>query len=423
MPAPPDNTSNLSAIAARLRTALLRESIALVDSGSATPAAVDTLVRTTIGRRLSVAGPFEIWEQIGWDLVQVIAGELLKDLSNATDVSPSFDACLDHTDGGPPLPVLAADTTTTDAISHVAVIGAGLMGHGIALEFAASGRSVRLHDLSPALLADALTRAEVGLRTLAGSGRISDADAEAALGRISTTTNVADCVRAADLVIEAASENLDLKKRIFEQLDTLAPARAILASNTSTFLPSAYAASTRRPEQVIGTHYYNPPHLLPGLEIIRGPATSDRTAATIGALFESIGKQPALLDREIQGFIGNRLQVALLREATSVVEGGLATAAEVDQLVRTTFGRDLASAGPFTLARRAGLETTRAVLMHNLPLLSNRRTVPELVLQKVASGALGVKAGRGFYDWTPESAEAWRAHMADSLLGIEAHQP
>jgi 3-hydroxybutyryl-CoA dehydrogenase len=416
----PDDTS--IAIAGRLRTALLRESIALVESGTATPSAVDTLVRTTIGRRLAVGGPFEIWEQIGWDLVQVIAGELLKDISNEADIPPSLESLLGHTGGGPSSRVLTHDQSAASAITQMAVIGAGLMGHGIALEFAASGRSVWLHDLSPALLSEALARSDVGLRALAGTGRISDFEAHAAVGRIQMTTTLADCVRTADLVIEAASENLELKKTIFEQLDATAPAHAILASNTSTFLPSAYAASTRRPEQVIGTHYYNPPHLLPGVEIIRGPATSDRTAGAIITVFESIGKQPAVLNTEIQGFIGNRLQVALLREAMAVVESGLATVSDVDALVRTTFGRDLSRSGPFALARRAGLEATRALLAQNLPLLSNRRAVPDLLREKVASGALGVKAGKGFYDWTPKSAEAWRANMADSLLEMATAQ-
>jgi len=396
--------------------------LALVERGIATPRAVDTIVSTTVGRRLAVAGPFEIWEQIGWDLVQVIASELLQDISNTVEIPPSLPTLLNHTDGAPPSPVLEHGADPAGPIDQVAVIGAGLMGHGIALEFAASGRSVCLHDLSPTLLADGLIRAEVGLRALARTGRISDADISGAVGRIRTTSTLAECVRAADLVIEAASENLELKQTIFAQLDACAPAHAILASNTSTFLPSAYAASTTRPGQVIGTHYYNPPHLLPGVEIIRSPTTTDRTAATVAALLESIGKQPAVLNREIQGFIGNRLQVALLREAMSVVEQDLATASEVDALVRTTFGQGLAGAGPFELARRDGLGATRAMLEEHLPQLAKSRSAPALLRQKVESGELGVKVGRGFYDWTPESAEAWRAHMADSLLEMTTPQ-
>jgi 3-hydroxybutyryl-CoA dehydrogenase len=403
-------------VSGRLQTALLRESFALVEGGTATPGDVDIVVTTTIGRRLAGAGPFEIWEQIGWDLVQVIAGALLKEISNSAAVPASLKPTLLHQaldDRATPAPETGADP---GLIRNVAVIGAGLMGHGIALEFAASGRAVRLHDLSAELLHDAMKRADVGLHALTRTGRLSASDVNASIDRIGTSTNLVDCVGAADLVVEAASENLALKKKIFEQLDLSAPAHAILASNTSTFLPSAYASSTNRPERVVGVHYYNPPHLLPGVEIIRGPETSDQTATTVVALYTSIGKKPAVIQKEIQGFIGNRLQVALLREAMSIVESGIATAPEVDALVRTTFGKDLPNAGPFERARSAGLKATVELFEANLPKLSNSRELPDLLCQRVESGELGVKTGKGFYDWTPESTETWRENMANSLL-------
>ena len=329
----------------------------------------------------------------------------------------SLESTLNQTEGdrAASVPEPLADAA---AIGRVAVIGAGLMGHGIALEFAASGRSVRLHDLSAELLTDAMARADVGLRDLIRTGRISDSDVGQSLRRINTTTDLAECVDGADFVLEAASESLALKQTIFDRVDALAPPHAILASNTSTFLPSTYASSTNRPEQVIGLHYYNPPHLLPGVEIIRGLRTSDQTATTVTALCESIGKRPAVIQREIQGFVGNRLQVALLREAMSVVESGIATASEVDRLVSTTFGRELSNAGPFELARSAGLEATVELLKDNLPRLCNDRELPDLLRKRVEAGELGVKARKGFYEWTSESAEAWRKKMADSLLAM-----
>ena len=382
-------------VSGRLQTALLRESVALVEGGTATPRDVDSVVTTTIGRRLAVGGPFEIWEQIGWDLVQVIAGALLKEISNAVEISASLESTLHQTVGDRATRVLETGADPA-LIRNVAVIGAGLMGHGIALEFAASGRAVRLHDLSAELLDDAMKRADVGLQALTRTGRFSASDVNASLDRIRTTTNLADCVGAADLVVEAASENLALKKKIFEQLDVSAPAHAILVSNTSTFLPSVYALSTNCPERVVGVHYYNPPHLLPGVEIIRGPETSDQTATTVVALYKSIGKKPAVIQKEIQGFIGNRLQVALLREAMSIVESGIATASEVDELVRTTFGKDLSNAGPFELARSAGLSATMELFEANLSKLSSSRELPDLLCERVESRRLEVDPG----SWT-----------------------
>ncbi len=382
-------------VSGRLQTALLRESVALVEGGTATPRDVDSVVTTTIGRRLAVGGPFEIWEQIGWDLVQVIAGALLKEISNAVEISASLESTLHQTVGDRATRVLETGADPA-LIRNVAVIGAGLMGHGIALEFAASGRAVRLHDLSAELLDDAMKRADVGLQALTRTGRFSASDVNASLDRIRTTTNLADCVGAADLVVEAASENLALKKKIFEQLDVSAPAHAILVSNTSTFLPSVYALSTNCPERVVGVHYYNPPHLLPGVEIIRGPETSDQTATTVVALYKSIGKKPAVIQKEIQGFIGNRLQVALLREAMSIVESGIATAYEVDELVRTTFGKDLSNAGPFELARSAGLSATMELFEANLSKLSSSRELPDLLCERVESRRLEVDPG----SWT-----------------------
>ena len=199
-------------VSGRLQTALLRESVALVEGGTATPRDVDSVVTTTIGRRLAVGGPFEIWEQIGWDLVQVIAGALLKEISNAVEISASLESTLHQTVGDRATRVLETGADPA-LIRNVAVIGAGLMGHGIALEFAASGRAVRLHDLSAELLDDAMKRADVGLQALTRTGRFSASDVNASLDRIRTTTNLADCVGAADLVVEAASENLHSRRR------------------------------------------------------------------------------------------------------------------------------------------------------------------------------------------------------------------
>ena len=303
-------------------------------------------------------------------------------------------------------------------IKNVAVIGAGLMGHGIALEFAAYGRSVSIHDRSEEVLLNAMQRARVGLLALARAGRIPEDEVEASLARIGANGDLGEAVRNADLVIEAVSENLDLKKTIFKNIDANAPSHAILVSNTSTFLPSAVASATKRPSQVAVVHYFNPPHLLPGVEIVKGPETSDSTAELLMGLYRSIGKKPALVQKEIQGFIGNRLQMALFREALSLVQNGYATAEQIDEVVRTSFGRRLSVAGPIELRELIGLDLALAISEQTIPTLANDRTLPRVLLEKIESGNLGVKTGKGFYEWTPESVESWRKNMADALLDM-----
>jgi 3-hydroxybutyryl-CoA dehydrogenase len=432
----------------RLRSAIFRESLALVDEGIATPLGVDTLIRTSIGRRWAVGGPFEIWEQIGWDLVQVIAGELFKEISNSSEPLEILRSKIEAGERGyasstgfykwTQLQIdefasraglsgfgafIEADPGSRKHIKivpgrfqNIAVIGAGLMGHGIALEFAAHERNVVLHDISENLLDVALANARTGLMALASWDLISHDDVEPALARITTTTDLAQAVSDADLVIEAASESLDLKRKIFAEIDRSAPVHSVLASNSSTFVPSAYGSVISRPERVIGVHYFNPPHLLPGVEVVMGPETSDATADLVVAEYEALGKKPAVVRQEIQGFMGNRLQVALLREALAVVQEEIATADQVDEVFRNGSGRSLSTAGLFELTDRFGLASALTRAEEYFPKLSNQRKLPPLLLDKISSGDLGVKTGKGFYDWTPQSVEAWRSNMANLLL-------
>lgn len=405
------NSESSGRISLHLQAAIYRESLALVDAGIVSADDVDTVITNTIGRRWAVGGPFEIWEQIGWDLVQVIAGELFIDISTATTTSHvAPDA---ETPNGNTSPT---KTVEESKLQNVAVIGAGLLGHGIALELAVHGKQVYLNDISDVLLADAISRARVGLTALASVGRIQEGEIEGALSRIAISTNLSESVKNADLVIEAASENLDLKKKIFSEIDAHAPSHAILASNSSTFVPSAYGSATNRRSRVLGIHYFNPPHLLPGIEIITGPDTSANVVELVRDEYESIGKKPAVVRREIQGFVSNRLQVALLRESMALVENDRATSSEIDEIVRNGFGPVLAQHGIFGSLGHSDSSSTHDALVEQFQMLNNDRNLPNILLDKIESGDLGIKTGKGFYEWTPESAEAWRAKMADSLL-------
>jgi 3-hydroxybutyryl-CoA dehydrogenase len=303
-------------------------------------------------------------------------------------------------------------------MQRIAVIGAGLMGHGIALELAAHGYDVMLQDRDQAALARARESMAEGLARLAEIGRITLDIAETAPSRIAMGTDARAAVADADLVIEAVSEDLDLKRSLFRDLDAWAPPRAILASNSSSFMPSLLAAATRRPDRVLVAHYFNPPHLLPLVELVRGEQTSDATMATMRSLYEGIGKRPAVVQREAPGFVGNRLQMALLREALAIVEAGIATPEDVDTIIKSSFGRRLAVAGVFEVFEAAGWDLTLAVADQIFPAIDRSTEPPQSLRDKVARGELGLKAGKGFYTWTPEEAAALRRRIGEGLATI-----
>jgi 3-hydroxybutyryl-CoA dehydrogenase len=455
-------------VANRLQAALTREATALVEDGVAEPQDIDTVVKYGFGRRLAVAGPFEIWEQIGWDLVSTIATELFAEISTSTGPSKLFDEKIARGELGvktgkgfydwtpesaealrlrigralislaalerdaadmrvgmrriPPLESMPESWSAVGRRSEhavrtrkIAVIGAGLMGHGIALEFAAHGYEVCINDRNHTLLKQALERSERGLDLLARAGRTSSAGVGAALARITVSADLHNAVKDSDLVIEAVTEDLPLKKKIFAGLDRFTPPHTILLSNTSTYLPSALASATARPDRVAVAHYFNPPHLLPIVEVVRGPETSDETIDTVMALFAGIGKKPALVRKEVQGFIGNRLQFALFREALAMVSAEVATAPQIDEVVRSSFGRRLSVAGPFELRELIGLDLALAIGKQIVPSLDNTKTVPAVLARKVHDNHLGTRTGKGFYDWTPESAEALRLRIGNAL--------
>ena len=304
------------------------------------------------------------------------------------------------------------------AIERVAVIGAGLMGHGIALELAAHGFAIALCDSDRERLDQCRTAIAEGLSRMRDAGALSAQAAAAAPDRIVRELDLQTAVATADLVIEAVTEDLAVKQDLFAQLDTCAPRHAILASNTSSFMPSLLAAATTRPERVLVAHYFNPPHLLPLVELVRGDRTSDETIATMRSLYLAIAKHPVVVEREIPGFIGNRLQMALLREALALVDSGIASPRDIDTVIRTSFGRRLPFAGIFEIFDAAGWDVTLAVAEQLFPEIDRSAQPPASLRDRVTQGALGVKAGRGFYEWTPEEAEALRRRIGHGVMTV-----
>ncbi|MDP9372751.1 MAG: 3-hydroxyacyl-CoA dehydrogenase family protein [Chloroflexota bacterium] len=305
-----------------------------------------------------------------------------------------------------------------DEIRRIAVIGAGLMGHGIAQELVLAGYDVRLHDVDAEKLEQAVDNMRANLRTLAELGLVTAAQVAAIPTAIRTSTVLADVAADADLAIEAVFENLALKHDVFRQLDRLCPPHAILASNTSSFMPSTLATVTGRQDKMLVAHYFNPPHLIPLVEVVPGAATAAETVDTIVALLVRVGKQPVIVRKEAPGFIGNRLQAALRREALSIVAQGIATPQDVDTVVKTSFGRRLAVAGPFEISELNGLDLTLAIAEQLFPTLESSPEVPAVLRDKVIRGELGAKTGKGFYEWTPEAVSALRQRIGRALIEI-----
>jgi len=300
----------------------------------------------------------------------------------------------------------------------VAVVGAGLMGHGIAQEFAQHGFRVRIFESEVARRETVQQRVESNLNLLAAQGVFPSEDIATTLSRIRVYDALEPAVKGARLVIEAVFENLELKQSIFQQLDKLCPAEAILASNSSSFTPSQYAKNTSSPERIVGTHYFNPPYLVPLVEVVRGEATAEETVEKVASLLRDIGKKVAIVRKESPGFIANRIQVALFREAFNVVQQGIASPEEVDLAIKSSFGRRLGIMGPFEQCDIIGTDLKLSIYNALIPHISHSKEPSPLLEEKVREGQLGMKTGRGFYQWTEESIQAMNERLRKWLVGV-----
>ncbi|MGG7510178.1 3-hydroxyacyl-CoA dehydrogenase family protein [Plantibacter sp. YIM 135249] len=284
---------------------------------------------------------------------------------------------------------------------RVAVVGAGTMGAGIAGVFAAKGYTVSLYSRSVATLDRALQDVE---------GRIGSA-----VSRIATTTDLADAVRGAELVSENVLEDLALKRSVFAEIEAIVSDECVLTTNTSSVPITSIAAGLRRPERFVGLHWFNPPAVMPLVELVRGEGTDDETVARVRELCVIIGKEVIEVRRDVPGFVVNRLQYAMLREAIALVESGVASIEDVDRAVETTLAPRWSASGPLQLMDLAGLDTVEKVSAVLMPALSTAAGVPDLVRDRVADGALGTKAGRGFYEWTSEAIAAAVSHRDETV--------
>ncbi len=290
-------------------------------------------------------------------------------------------------------------------IKTIGVLGAGLMGHGIAQEFARRNYQVRLYDTDPKILEAAPERIRRNLQTFKEMGLVAAAEIEACLRNVHLCKSLSELCDGAQLVIEAVSERLDLKRSIFLELERLTSPRALLCSNTSGIQIGEICAPMKSKERVLGTHFWNPPHVLPCVEVIKSPHTAPEVFETVVEVMKRIGKEPIRVLKDVPGFLGNRLQHALWREAISLVEKGIAEPEEIDKVVKYGFGLRLAFIGPLETADLAGLDLTCAVQEYLFRELDNSSTPSVFLTKQLNQKNTGVKSGKGFYTWTPEKVQ------------------
>ncbi|HGE8373476.1 3-hydroxyacyl-CoA dehydrogenase family protein [Serratia marcescens] len=298
--------------------------------------------------------------------------------------------------------------------SDYAVLGAGLMGVGIATHFIRHGHEVLLYDPDPQRRAEASAVASGILAELSDVGQFDNDEREAALARLRVTGDL-NAVARARLFIEAIPERLELKHALYEQLEGLIADDAVIASNTSGLPPDELAARMTHPQRLLIAHFWHPPHLIPLVEIVPGSATEPRHLAAVQALLGEMALEAVLLERAAPGFVGNRLQFAVLREALHIVHSGIASAEVVDQVMRASLGRRYAMVGPLEAADMTGLPTVADIARHLFPELATGDEMMALVEQRLQRGDSGQRSGRGFYLWDEARRERIQRRRAHQL--------
>lgn len=300
----------------------------------------------------------------------------------------------------------------------IAVIGAGRMGHGIALMFALGGHEVRITDADPETLESVPERMGAVLEQLTAADRIDEAAGEQARNNVRTVPTISDAVSGVDFVTEAVAEDLEIKQAVFEQLSEHAPRSATLATNTSGLSIDDIAGPVASPERVLGTHWFNPPYLVPLVEVIYGSETSDSVVEGTRDRLDAIGKTPVVVKKDIPGFIGNRIQAAMSYEAFSLLAKGVASPADIDKAVKAGFGFRLPIMGIFEKMDQSGLAIHHEVEKQLLGEL-DRGTDPNPVIEELlAEGHTGTDSGKGIYDWSAVDLDAMTRERDQALLAM-----
>ena len=298
------------------------------------------------------------------------------------------------------------------AKARIAVVGAGLMGHGIAQVFALAGHDVTIYDSIVASLDTVKTRILTNLKDLG--------DDQKAVERVTPVSDLAQAVRDADYVVEAVLEDLRLKQKLFAEIESYVRPDTILASNTSVIPITRIMEGLKQRERALGTHWWNPPYLVPLVEVIETQWTSRPAIDFTMKLHAAAGKKPAHVKKDVPGFIGNRLQHALWREAVALVEHGICDAETVDTVIKSAFGRRLTVLGPLENADMVGTDLTLAIHRTVLPDIDSRPRPSPYLEKLVKDQKLGFKSGEGFRKWSPEQQAALRSKVLQHLRNARA---
>lgn len=297
-------------------------------------------------------------------------------------------------------------------IDNVAVIGAGLMGFGVGVEFARFGYQVALFNRTPETSKQAMQQARGALDLMVETELMSGAEADEAYRRLRPTTDLAEAARGAQYVVESVAELPDLKKEIYAALDQICPPPAILATNTSGLSITDIATATKHPERTVVTHYFQPPHFIPLVEVVGGQKTSRDTIERTARILRGMRKRVAIIDVELPRHVGNRIQGVIRGEVESLVDKGVCTPQMIDDIIQFGFGRRMAYTGYFKRLDLVGLDFRyTAAKGQGIP-------VWPPIAEHVERGELGMKSGKGFYDWPGDSAEALHRKMNLELIRL-----
>lgn len=309
---------------------------------------------------------------------------------------------------------------TNDDLKIIGNIGAGTMGHATALQFAMHGYPVHLLDQSDAALAAGMAAIEQDLATFADAGLLTDSIATI-MSRITPTTDYAAALSDVDFIIESVAENLQVKQSVWRRVESIVGTAVTMATNTSGLSPTAIQSVLKRPERFVVAHFWNPAQLMPLVEVVPGEQTETATVNTTVALMRAIGKHPVALKKASLGFVGNRIQLAVLREALHIVAEGIASPAAVDEVVQTSLGRRWGLVGPIASADLGGLDIFDHISQYLYADLANETTGDATLAKKVAAGDLGLKSGQGFYDWSGTAGQDLVKHRDAELLALLQH--